>query len=172
MTWNELFEDLFDRCVDLYQRGNTDMKTWYHVDDLTFLKLIGYKPREFFDFVEDYCEDKEPARSTALLVAAARRDYFLVVQKGQPSDKIIGSDDVPSRREDLEGFNYLPRLIEKAKAKLRGELDPDLMFCCGGDRAFLREHGNIHPADFLRQVWAADGDNDKVLAFIESHLDE
>jgi hypothetical protein len=37
------------------------------------------------------------------------------------------------------------------------------MFGCGGDRNFLKKHGDIHPADFLRQVWAA-GDDDPQLA--------
>ena len=58
---------------------------------------------------------------------------------------------------------YLPRILAKARAKLRGELDPDIMFCCGGDRNFLKKHGAIPPADFLRHVWAA-GDNDLKLA--------
>ena len=40
-------------------------------------------------------------------------------------------------------------------------MDPDIMFGCGGDRAFLSEH-NIHPADFLREVWAAKGDSAQV----------
>jgi len=62
----------------------------------------------------------------------------------------------------------LPRLIEKAKAKLRGEMPPELMYCCGGDRAFLREHG-IHPADFLREVWAAGDDTKKILQYVRQN---
>ncbi len=58
---------------------------------------------------------------------------------------------------------YLPRILAKGRAKLRGELDPDLMFGCGGDRRFFKNHGDIHPADFLRHVWAA-GDNDQKVA--------
>jgi hypothetical protein len=41
------------------------------------------------------------------------------------------------------------------------------MYCCGGDRKFLREHG-IHPADFLRHVWAAEDNDGKVLELVNS----
>ena len=63
---------------------------------------------------------------------------------------------------------YLPRIIKKAEAKLKGELDPDMMFGCGGDRRFLSTHGDIQPADFLRHVWAADGDHQKVVDYIKN----
>jgi hypothetical protein len=42
------------------------------------------------------------------------------------------------------------------------------MYCCSGDRKFLREHGNIHPADFLRVVWATNGVEERVLEYIKS----
>jgi hypothetical protein len=78
------------------------------------------------------------------------------------SDHEISHHDLPGRGNELGGLPYLPRIITKARAKLRGELDPDLMFGCGGDRSFLRKHGDIHPADFLRHVWAA-RDNDQAI---------
>lgn len=163
MTWNDTFLALFDRCVAVYRSGNQNFETYYTPDDLEFLGEIGCKPREFFDFVEDFCEDGEPSVSTALLVAAVRRDYFLAVQKGASGGPLLTRDDIPTFGDALEGMPYLPRMLAKARAKLRGELDPDLMFCCGGDRNFLRKHGGIHPADFLRRVWAA-GEDDRRLA--------
>ena len=168
MPWNDRFLALFDRCCALYRDGNQDFASYYSADDLAFLGSIGYKPREFFDFVEDLCGEGEPSASTALLIAAARRDYFMVVQKGVPSDKEIGRNDLPTFGEELEGMHYLPRILTKARAKLRGELDPDLMFGCGGDRAFLSRHGDLHLADFLRQVWAAGDDNAKILDWIRA----
>jgi len=167
MLWDTQFLELFRQCLAAYKGGNHDFMSYYSENDLTFLKSIGYQPREFFDFVEDLGDGGEPTESAALLVAAARRDYFLAVQNGQPSDRVVGSNDVPSRDEKLNGIAYLPRIIAKAQAKLRGELDPDLMFSCGGDRNFLRTHGPIHPADFLRQVWAADGDNQRIADFVQ-----
>ena len=166
MTWNEAYLELFDRCVAAYRQGRHDHATYYQPADLAFLAEIGCKPREFFDFVEDFCEEGVPAVSTALLVAAVRRDYFLAVQHGQPSDRLVTRDDLPTFGDELAGIPYLPRILTKARAKLRGELDPDLMFGCGGDRKFLRTHGDIHPADFLRQVWSAGDDDQKLAAWV------
>ena len=169
MTWNESFLALFERCAVAYDGGNKNFESYYSSDDLEFLNSIGYQPREFFDFVEDYCEEGTPSPSTALLVAAARRDYFLVVQKGQVSSAPpLTRDGIPSFGETLADIPYLPRILAKARAKLRGELDPDLMYGCGGDRNFLNKNGQLHPADFLRQVWASGDDKQKLVAWIQS----
>lgn len=159
MTWNDHFLELFDRCLNLYRGGNSDYNTYYNADELAFLSSIGYKPREFFDFVEDFGDSGDPTPSTALLVAAARRDYLYAEQNGELSTHEIQKGELPTFGDALDGIFYLPRILKKARYKLRGELDPDIMFGCGGDRKFLREN-NIHPADFLRNVWAA-GDNDQ-----------
>lgn len=169
MTWNDQFLTLFDRCLTNYKSGNRDFNGYYSEDDLSFLGSIGYKPRELFDFVEDLGDAGDPTRSTALLVAAVRRDYFLVVQDGQPSSLEITSKDLPTFGDKLDSIEYLPRIIKKARHKLRGELDPDLMYGCGGDRNFLKKHGNIHPADFLRHVWSAEEDDAKIVSFVQSH---
>lgn len=166
MTWNDKFLTLFDRCVAEFQSGNLEFLTYYRPEDLTFLAEIGCQQREFFDFVEDFCGEAKPSISTALLIAAVRRDYFMTIQKGIPSDNVLTGNDVPTFGDELKGMPYLPRLIAKGRAKLRGELDPDLMFCCGGDRNFLKNHGNIHPADFLRQLWAAGTDDQRIANWI------
>jgi hypothetical protein len=166
MIWNDTFLALFDRCVAAYRGGNRNFTSYYKPKDLAFLTQIGCQPREFFDFVEDFCEDGTPSPSTALLIAAVRRDYWLTVQKGAKSTNLLTRENVPSFGETLENIPYLPRILAKARAKLRGELDPDLMFCCGGDRNFLKKHGNIHPADFLRHVWAAKENDGKLAAWV------
>jgi hypothetical protein len=167
MTWNDTFLDLFERCVARYRAGDSNFENFYTPADRAFLREIGCQTREFFDFVEDFCDDGHPSASTALLVAAVRRDYLLTVQQGLACHgPLLTRDDVPTFGEELAGMAYLPRILAKARAKLRGTLDPDLMFCCGGDRNFLRKHGNLHPADFLRQVWAAKDDDRKVAAWI------
>ena len=132
---------------------------------------IEYK-REFFDFVEDYCEEGEPSLSTTLLVAAARRDYFLSVMNGAPGTARLTRDDIPGFGEELHGIAYLPRIIAKARAKLRGELDPDLMYGCGGDRNFLSKIGGVHPADFLRQIWSAGDDDHAIASWVKSRLEK
>lgn len=160
--------ELFARCVEKEAAGGFDYENGYSAEDLAFLESIGYKKREFYDFVEDEVDGGDPSKYTALLVAAVRRDYFIVEQGGKLSDKVVCADDVPSKQSELEGITYLPRILAKARAKLRGELDPDLMFSCGGDRRFLRENGGLNPADFLRRVWAAGDDDMKVVDWVKS----
>jgi len=168
MLWNDQFIELFKRCVARYQAGDQDFTGYYTADDHGFLESIGYRPREFFDFVEDLCDEDEPTLSTALLVAAVRRDYFHVVMNGEVREATMTRENIPGFGEDLDGIYYLPRILAKAKAKLRGELDPDLMFGCGGDRKFLRENGDIPMADFLRRVWAAGDDESKLVEWLKS----
>ncbi|MDB4585472.1 hypothetical protein N9085_01440, partial [Akkermansiaceae bacterium] len=63
MTWDNQFTELFRRCLDLYQGGNTDFMSYYQKADLSFLSSIGYKPRELFDFVEDLADEGVPSES-------------------------------------------------------------------------------------------------------------
>ena len=90
-----------------------------------------------------------------------------VVQNGKPSDLEVGRDELPSFGEEIGGIAYLPRILTKARAKLAGELHPDVMFSCGGDRSFLLEQGDIHATDFLRRVWASDGDDQKIVDWLK-----
>lgn len=168
MSWDQCYLSLYERCLDRYQSGERDFLQYYTEEDLQFLSSIGCKPRELFDFVEDIADAGEPARSTALLVAAVRRDYFLVIQNSQHSELEITARDLPTFGDKLEGMEYLPRIITKARHKLRGELDPDIMYGCGGDRNFLKKHGEIPLADFLRQVWAAGDDDAKIAAYVRA----
>ena len=101
-----------------------------------------------------------------LLIASARRDYFRVIQKGKPTGHTIRTADLPPKDAAVAGFVWLPRIIPKARAKLCGEMPPDLMYGCGGDRAFLKKV-NIHPADFLRFVWSARDDDQKIIEYVK-----
>ncbi|MEI6534169.1 MAG: hypothetical protein WCN98_02425 [Verrucomicrobiaceae bacterium] len=167
--WATQFHALFESCVEKYKNGSTGHESWFSADDMEFLKSIGCRPRELFDFVEDHVNAAggEPGAETALLVAAVRRDYFRVEQMGVPSSRTIKPSELPAKTAELDGIVWLPRIIAKAEAKLRGEMDLDTMFGCGGDRAFLSRH-HLHPADFLRVVWAARGDSGKVLEFVKT----
>lgn len=167
MHWNDTFMELFARCAEKEAAGGFDYEKGFSEEELNFLGSMGYKKREFYDFVEDAVAGGDPSQYTALLVAAVRRDYFLVEQGGKWSERVVCADDVPSKQSELDGMVYLPRILAKARAKLRGELDPDLMYSCGGDRRFLRENGGLNPADFLRRVWAAGDDDSKVVEWIK-----
>ncbi len=166
MTWDDRFLHLFNTCTARYQKGERDYENWFTGEDLQLLEEIGYKTREFFDFVEDFCDKQSPSLTTAMLIAAVRRDYFHTIQKRQKSDKTLTHDELPTFGDTLNDIAYLPRILTKARAKLRGELDPDIMFSCGGDMNFLKNNGDIHPADFLRQVWAAGDDDQKIATWV------
>jgi len=167
-SWDTEFLNLFTRCLKRYRAGDRDFSSYYSDGDRAFLSAVGYRPREFFDFVEDFAEHEEPSPSTAVLVASVRRDYYRWVMNGESSEGVVRPEDLPDRGAELGGYPWLPRILVKARAKLRGELDPEIMYCCGGDRHFLRSHG-IAPADFLRGVWAAGEDDEKVLEFVREH---
>ncbi len=166
--WDTTFVELFNRCVSRYQSGDSDYSGYYSSDDHAFLTSIGYKPREFFDFVEDYADASEPSPPTAVMIASVRRDYLKHVMNGKLSGHEIDPGSLPGKTEALEGFVWLPSIMAKARGKLRGELHPDTMYCCGGDRKFLREN-DIAPADFLRAVWSAGEDDMKVLDFVKHY---
>lgn len=164
-NWAKNFRDLFEDGMDAYRAGRQDAQSMFNHQHAGLLKEIGATPQEIFDFVEDTCLAGEPGLETTLLITSVRREYFLSTQRGRKSNRTIDMDALPGKEERLGGIEWLPRIIEKARAKLCGEMPPELMYCCGGDRAFLREHG-IHPADFLREVWAAGDDDARILDIV------
>lgn len=168
-NWDTTFRSLFERCAKLHHGGDNRAEKWFTEADKAFLTSIGHTTQEFFDFVDDHCRygSEGPTLETALLVAAVRRDYFKVVQKGQWTGKTVLPSELPPKPAAVDGIPWLPRLIVKARAKLRGEMDPDTMFGCGGDRAFFREH-HLHAADFLRVTWAAGDDDRKIIDWVKS----
>jgi hypothetical protein len=163
--WTVSFRALYDKALDLYRSGNTDLTTYFSEQETEFLSSIGMRSINVFDYAEDMAKYGEPSWDTALLIAAVRRDYFLHHQHGVTSVKVTEAEELPAKTDELEGIAWLPRIIRKAQCFLEGGLCHDIMYGCGGDRRFLKEH-DLHPADFLRIVWAADGDPSKVLAKI------
>lgn len=163
--WHHELKQLFVLALERYRAGERDPRRYFTVDQVDYLGGVGQTPQELFDFVEDHTKSGEPDWETVLLISAARRDYLLTVQQGERSKNVISMDDLPAKDAELDGIRWLPRIIAKAEAKLRGEMPPELMYDCGGDRNFFREHG-LNPADFLRHVWSANGDRQKVVDYV------
>lgn len=164
--WATDFQNCYEKAISHYHEGKRRVGEFFSDDEIAFLNSIGCRPQEVYDFAEDWCRVHQPDFNIVLLVTAVRRDYFLVVQEGEFSSHVQLVDSFPAPDEELEGIPYLPRILAKARAKLRGELPPNIMFCCGGDRPFLQEN-EIHPADFLRAVWAAGTDDRKIVDLIQ-----
>lgn len=74
-------------------------------------------------------------------------------------------DSLPPRDAEAAGMPWLPRLIEKARGRLRGELDPDVTYPCPLDRQFLKEH-DIHPAELLNKVWDTVDDTEALITWV------
>ncbi|HMJ06546.1 MAG TPA: DUF5069 domain-containing protein [Chthoniobacterales bacterium] len=161
--WHQRFRELYDKALVKYRNEHRGVATFFTTREVGVLHSIGAKPMELFDYAED-SSDLDP--ETALLITAARRDYFLIVQKGQWTERRIKVEDLPAKDAKLANIVWLPRVVAKAQARLRGELPDELMYACGGDRKFFRTH-DIHPADFMRAVWAAKGNEEKILAYVQ-----
>lgn len=146
------FHALYDQAVKLYAAGQNDQNTWYTPAELAFLAANGISVQAMYDYAEDHKGGGEPGYDRALAIETIRRDYFLNVQQGKASTIVLDVAMMPAKTDAVKGIEWLPRIIPKTKAKLRGELPPSLMYSCGGDRQFFRTH-DIHPAEFLSLVW-------------------
>lgn len=168
MEWNDRFMSMLRAAVERYhERPQTSAERFFLPDELELLAEIGYSPEEMHGYVQDYAVLGDPSPGTILLIAAARRSYFITAQRGiSGKAKPVKAKDLPADSEEFQGIPYLPRIIRKAEAKLYGILDPSIMYYCAKDRQFLREHGNIHPADFLYLTWNAHADRQKVVAAV------
>ena len=164
--WLSQFRDLYERAVDRFEQGQRSPETVVGSEALVFLDSIGTSAQELYDFVEDWVEDGEPDFVTVAAMTNVRRAYFLTVQEGKPSNTVIPSATLPSGYAEMGGYQWLPRIIAKARAKLRGELAPDIMFGCGADRPFLRSV-NMEPAEFLKTVWDAGTDDRAILDAVQ-----
>jgi hypothetical protein len=165
LDWVEEFRTLFESKVTAYKNGIQNAEAMFSKEEEVFLRSIGATPQEIFDFVEDWCDDGIPDPETALAITKIRRDYFFQEQQGQWSDHVSSPDTYPSRSASLAGLEWFPRIIEKARAKLRGELPPDLMYSCGADRRFLNKV-NIDPVEFLQTVREAGDDLEHIVKFV------
>ena len=165
-NWLSQLRDLYDRAVHRFEQGHRGPETVIGRGGRGGLSSSPAAAQELYDFVEDGVEDGEPGFDAVAAMTDVRRTYFLTVQEGKPSDTVIPSATLPSGYTELGGYRWLPRIIAKARAKLRGELAPDIMFGCGADRPFLRSV-NMEPAEFLKTVQNAGTDDRLILDAVE-----
>ncbi len=165
--WLPRFREHYDQAVRRFELGHRGPEQVIGPEALSLLDSMGASAQELYDFVEDWVEDGEPDFDTVAAVTEIRRAYFLTVQHGQPSHERVPSAALPSGYAELGGYRWLPRIIAKARAKLRGELSPDMMFGCGADRPFLRSV-RMDPAEFLNVVWNAGTDDRLILEAVRN----
>lgn len=158
-AWRQQFREVYERGVAAWRAGRRSPNTMFTADDARFLATIGCTPQELFDFVDDFLGYGEPDYATTLEVTAIRRAYFLDVLGGKATGRVARMGDLPAKTDAADGIAWLPRLIVKARLKLRGEMPADLMYGCGGDRPFLRRMRMTLPG-FLELVRDL-GDDDR-----------
>lgn len=159
------FATVWEHAVARYAGGRRDSSTFFDAGQEAFLAANGITAQHVYDYAEDECASGEPGYGQALAIELVRRDYFLNVQGSVPSGSAVDEAGLPAKSDAVAGIEWLPRLIPKARAKLRGELPPSLMYCCGGDRRFFKTH-NILPAEFLSIVWRHEGDDRAVIDWV------
>jgi hypothetical protein len=164
-NYTQRLQTIWDHAIAEYKSGNRAPENFFDAEMLADLASIGLNAMDVFDPVEDHLSGYEIDFATFLLVTDARRDYFLNKQKGKASTHTLDNSTLPAKDLEARGIVWLPRIMPKALAKLRGELPPETMYGCGGDRAFFKAN-NIHPAEFLRAVWAYEDEPDKLIDWV------
>ena len=156
---------LYDKACQLYAGGRRGADTYFDAAETAFLAANGLTAQHLYDYAEDDTGGSGPGWNRALAIEMVRRDYFLNVQNGKPSGRVLDESKLPPKTDAIQGIEWLPRIIPKAKAKLRGELPPSLMYCCGGDRRFFQTH-DIHPAEFLSLVWRNENNDAAIVDWV------
>lgn len=166
-SYQQKLKKIWQEAVNRYQKGDRNLDNYFSAITIEELSSMGLNRMDVYDYAEDYVSRGEPDFETFLLVSSVRRDYLFFMQAGVKSTKLIDINSLPAKDAMVNGIVWLPRIMQKAWAKLRGELPPEIMYGCGGDRRFFKEY-NIHPADFLRAAWAYEKDELKLIDWVIS----
>jgi len=164
-TFSATFRAVYDRAAARYAKGGATAANLLDAADVAFLAANGITAQHLFDYAEDLAGYGEPTFDQAHGIELVRRDYFLNTQDGRPSAAVLDVARLPAKSESVRGIAWLPRLLPKARAKLRGELPAALMYGCGGDRAFLKQH-DILPHEFLNLVWRYEDDEVAIVDWV------
>lgn len=162
------FHAIYNDAVAAFAAGKRGADNLLSAEQRAWLAANGISAQNLYDYAEDHNGyEGLPGPEHALSIELIRRDYFRNVQNGQPSAFVLDDARLPAKTDAVQGIPWLPRLLPKARAKLRGELPPSLMYCCGGDRRFFREH-DLLPAEFLATVWRHEHDDAAIVAWVVS----
>jgi hypothetical protein len=161
-SWKVEFQKVYTRGLEAWQSGRRLPSTMFAPADAAFLEGIGCSVQELFDFVDDFARYGEPDFDAVLEVTAIRREYFVNELKSKPASRRVPMSELPPKAEAVDGIPWLPRIIMKARLKLRGEMPDDLMYGCGGDRQFLAGIRMSLPA-FLTLVRDCGADDRRII---------
>ena len=161
----EQLHGLYTKACKLYASGRRGADSYFDLAETAFLGANGINSQHLYDYAEDETAGGEPGWDKAIAIEMIRRDFFLNAQGGKSSGKTLDEAKLPAKAEEIKGIAWLPRIIPKATAKLRGELPSSLMYCCSGDRRFFQEH-DINPAEFLSLVWRNENNDAAIVDWV------
>ena len=167
-TFAEQLHELYTKACKQYAAGQRGAETYFNSSETAFLAANGITAQYLYDYAEYETAGGEPGWDKALAIEMVRRDYFLNAQGGKASKAVLDETKLPAKTDEIKGISWLPRIIPKAKAKLRGELPSSLMYCCGGDRRFFKEH-DINPAEFLSLIWRNENNDAAIVDWVVKH---
>ena len=167
----QTFRQLYDKAVTLYAKGQRGAESYFNAEELAFLASNGITAQYLYDYAEDKNNYDDPSYDIALGIELIRRDYFLNAQLGVSSGKIADADTWPDKTAAVKGIEWLPRILPKVRAKLRGELPASMMYCCGGDRRFFKTN-NIHPVEFLNLAWRHIDDYNAIIDWVAARASQ
>lgn len=159
------FRAIYDHAVALYAQGKRGADGFFNAEQKAWLAANGLAAQALYDYAEDENNEGEPGFEQALAIETIRRDYFFNAQKAVASKLVADPAAWPGKGEAVEGISWLPRILPKVRAKLRGELPTSMMYGCGGDRGFFRAH-DILPAEFLNLAWRHEHDDAAIIAWV------
>ena len=161
----QTFRTIYDKAAALYASGKRGAETYFTPEETVWLSSNGLTAQYLYDYAEDQTNYGEPGYDNALGIEFIRRDYFLNVQHGRPTGQISDPETWPSKDSAINGIGWLPRILPKTRAKLKGELSSTLMYDCGGDRKFFKAH-DINPVEFLNIVWRNLNDDQPIVDWV------
>lgn len=152
--------EIHETAVCRYRAGATDAGSLFEAPaDKERIRRLGLGVQVVFDFIEDFAAGGTPTVQDFIDAALLRVEWF---QRDLPA----GMARIPGREATGRGIRWLPRITAKARRFLAGTLPEDLMFGCGGDRAFLQAH-RLTIGRFLAEV-STTQDDDLVFAWVAS----
>ena len=126
--WKQRFRGLFNEGVERHKAGRQSPNAMFEEVDIEFLESIGCSSQEMFDFCDDYVRWDDVIYDHVEELQAVRYEHFIKELNGQPADTRMEMSEFPAKADEVEGIEWLPRLIVKARAKLAGQLPADLMY--------------------------------------------
>jgi hypothetical protein len=123
-TFSATFRAVHERAAARVAKGGATAANLLDAADVAFLAANGITAQHLFDYVDDLANYGEPSFDHAHGIELVRRDYFLNAQDGRPSSITLDVAAMPAKSATVRGISWLPRLLPKARAKLRGELPP------------------------------------------------